>query len=105
METPQDKIKEFFWELDKQFPANHPFIVLHGSADKFREYLEKNIQDTERIEEIEEDKEGLETDLENLKETVKDVVNALELIDTDKDSREEIAVEIETIIKELKYAL
>lgn len=108
METPQDKIREFFWELDKQFPANHPFIVLHGPADKFREYLETHIEDQEYFQKIYEENMRLkevEEETRDLKEAVADVVDALESIDTDKDSREEITTEIETIIKELKAAM
>jgi len=105
MESAQDKVKEFFWELDKQFPANHPFIVLHGPADKFREYLENNLADEEEIDDLMFKNIGLKEGLDDLRETVTDAIDALKSIDADKDSREEIQVEIETIIKELKAAM
>lgn len=105
MESSQDKVKEFFWELDKHFPPNHPFIVLHGPADKFREYLENNPADEEEIDDLMFKNIGLKEGLDDLRETITDAIDALKSIDADKDSREEIQVEIETIIKELKAAM
>lgn len=40
-ENPQDKINEFFHELDKMFPPNHPFIVKWGPADTFKNWIDE----------------------------------------------------------------
>lgn len=73
METPQDKIREFFWELDKMLGPDHPFIVLHGPADTFREYLENNIEDTRRLEEELEERDDSKYERDTLVEELKDI--------------------------------
>ncbi len=49
MVTAQDKINEFFLELDKAFPGSE-FIKKYGIADTFREWLENNIETVEALE-------------------------------------------------------
>lgn len=110
MQSPQEKINEFFWELDKLLGANHPFIVLHGPADTFRKYIEDVVLGVENVENLEDDNRQLRYKLDYLKEDmsvmengINDAIKGLENIATDKDSIEEIKEEIDRIITELDF--
>ena len=109
-ETPQDKIREFFHELDKMFPPEHPFIVKWGPADTFKEYIEKNIGDIPRLEDkirdLENDiseLEDIKDDLDTLEEEVDMAIDDLESAISDPD---EVDIEmIKGVITDLKDAI
>lgn len=112
VETPQDVVRQFFWELDKLLGPNHPFIVLHGPADTFKEYLKHNIKDVRRLGELEETNEDLEDEIEELKDEVKvmedgirDAIKGLQGIDAENDTQEELKEQIEELITSLKDVL
>lgn len=109
MDTPQDKIREFFWELDKVMGPNHPFIVLHGPAYTFREYLERNIEDTAEGIEVRRDNWRLEQDVDRLRDDIgalesgiEDAIRLLKQIKPDEDLTEEVDAALEEVIDDLE---
>lgn len=106
-ESPQDIINQFFLELDRTFPG-HPFIMKWGPADTFKEYLEKQVDNTsyyiEKIDELEDDikdLEDIESDLIKLEDKVKDAINNLDnYLDNPVENEQ-----IEQVIKDLKDAI
>jgi polyhydroxyalkanoate synthesis regulator phasin len=107
----QYEINQFFNELDKALPANHPLIVKYGPADTFREIVEDLVEEVEYAEDEKEntwklkrDIEEAEDDLENIKRDVDDVIDNLEDIDG-TDSVEDIMSIIKDAIRDLKDAI
>jgi DNA repair exonuclease SbcCD ATPase subunit len=107
----QYEVNQFFNELDKALPANHPLIVKYGPADTFRELIEDIIEDAryaedseESVSKLKEDLEETEEELKDLKTEIEDVIDILEAIEK-TDATEDIMEEIKTAIKDLKFAI
>ena len=98
--------REFFDELDKQFPANHPFIVKWGPADKFREYIDQYLYYQENLSEQGFKIGKLENEIENLKDDINVLEDGIrkassDLEDLNYSDMKELQEEIKDIIKEL----
>jgi hypothetical protein len=107
----QYEINQFFNELDKALPANHPLIVKYGPADTFRELIEDIIEDARYAEEEKENTWKLKRDLEeaedkidDIERDVDDVIDNLKDID-ETDSVEDIMDVVKDAIRDLKDAI
>lgn len=108
--TSSERISEFFIELDKTLGPNHPFIVLHGPAYQFREWVEKIAEELQYADEElygmkshTKSKAAVEQELEEIKHDVDTEISELEDAIHDEDNID--IIKIKDCIEELKRAI